>query len=330
MNAVRSTLISLLLLSAAAAPGAAQPSSAAPAVAPAPRSNFEQDRRSILAMAGDYRVRFDFRETVSFLPDYKPIPAKTSGGFESVRVVKDDGREIVLQHLLVVDTGDGKPTIVKHWRQDWTYEPVSVLTYAGKDRWRLTPVVAGERAGAWSQTVWQTDDSPRYGAVGRWSYEGGVPSWEGRGLRPLARRDATRKPPYDRYAGLNRHALTPTGWVHEQDNAKLGGQRTYVHEVVLNTYDRFNGYPVAAADAYWAATRDYWASVRAAWNETIQRDGGVTVQEEAENGSVTGPALMGLADRLAERAVTRAAAEAEARRVITAAAAGRPVQSAAR
>src|SRR4051812_22543212 len=85
---------------------------APPALAgPAP----EKDRASILAMAGDYKVRFDMRETTAFAPGYKPLEPKLSGGYESVWVVEDQGDVIRLQHLLVVED-DGKPVVVKHWR----------------------------------------------------------------------------------------------------------------------------------------------------------------------------------------------------------------------
>ncbi len=280
----------------------------------------ERERQAILAMAGDYKVRFDMRETVSFRPDYKPIPAKLSGGYEAVRVIEDTGDVIRLQHLLVVDD-DGKPMVIKHWRQDWTYEPATVLTYDRTSRWTLKAVPEAERKGAWSQTVWQTDDSPRYGGVGRWSFVGGVASWQSeRTLRPLARRDATRKPVYAWYSGWNRHSLTPTGWVHEQDNAKLGVKDgkdvTYVHETVLNTYDRSGAFPVKAADDYWAKTRAYWADVRKAWDEAIAKDGGVTVTEEADNGSVVGERLMELADGIADEGKDSAAATRQARALI--------------
>ncbi|QJE71802.1 hypothetical protein HHL28_00555 [Aerophototrophica crusticola] len=285
-------------------------------------AKFQQDRQAILAMAGDYKVRFDFRETVSFLPDYAPIPPKQSGGHEVVRVIADTGTAIMLQHLLVVEGKDGKPVVIKHWRQDWAWEPASVLAYQDSGRWAVVPVGAANREGAWSQTVWQTDDSPRYGGVGRWTHDLGVPRWtSGEGLRPLARRDAVRKPPYDRYLAVNRHALTPTGWVHEQDNAKLGPKdgkpATFVHEVVLNTYTKFDGYPVAAADGYWEKTATYWAAVRRAWDEVAARDGGIHVREEAENGSVTGPTLMELADKVAEGTATTPDAIAQARRTIS-------------
>ena len=290
----------------------------------------ERDRQSILALAGDYKVRFDMRETVPFVPDYKPLEPKKSGGHEVVRVIEDRGDFISLQHMLVSEGADKKPVIVKHWRQDWTYEPAKVVVYESSGRWTLKPVPADKRQGAWSQTVWQTDDSPRYGGVGKWVYDHGVARWQSdETLRPLARRDAIRHPVYTWYVGVNRHALTPTGWVHEQDNAKLGLKDgkpvTYVHEVVLNTYAKSSGFTVKAADDYWAKTKSYWADVRLAWERQIAADGGVTVTEEADNGSVTGPKLMGLADDIAEGKVDTAAAAAQARALIASSERMRPL-----
>lgn len=300
----------------------------APAVAGAATAP-ERDRKAILAMAGDYKVRFDMRETVSFQADYKPLAPKLSGGYEAVRVVEDRGDFISLQHILVVDDG-GKPAIVKHWRQDWTYEPTKIVVYDKTNRWALKPVSAAARRGAWAQTVWQTDDSPRYGGVGRWTYDGGVASWQSeRTLRPLARRDAIRHPAYTWYAGWNRHTLTPTGWIHEQDNAKLGEKDgkpiRYVHEVVLNAYNRTGEFQARAADDYWASTKGYWAGVRLAWDDAIAKGGGVTVTEEANNGSVTGPRLMGLADEIAEGKKDPAVALREAKALIAGTEKARPL-----
>ncbi|WP_293678313.1 DUF6607 family protein [uncultured Phenylobacterium sp.] len=292
----------------------------------------ETDRQAILAMAGDYKVRFDMRETVPFVADYKPLAPKTSGGHEVVRVIEDRGDFISLQHMLVV--GDDKaPSVVKHWRQDWRWEPATVVVYESSGRWTLKDVPAAARKGAWSQTVWQTDDSPRYGGVGRWAHDHGVARWQSdETLRPLARRDAIRHPVYTWYVGVNRHALTPKGWVHEQDNAKVGVRDgkpvTYVHEVVVNTYDRFSGYPVAAADDYWAKTKAYWAQVRQAWDAAIAKEGGVAVTEEAQNGSVTGPRLMGLADDIAEGKTDTLAAVAQAKALIAGSERTRPLAAA--
>ena len=54
-------------------------------------TDFVQDRGAILAMAGDYRVRFDFTETVPLLAGYQLADEKVSGGFEVVRVIEDEG-----------------------------------------------------------------------------------------------------------------------------------------------------------------------------------------------------------------------------------------------
>ena len=304
------------LLSGAAAPALAQ--SATPQASADAR--FEQDRQSILSMAGDYRVRFEFDETTAFLEGYEPREPTTSGGHEIVRVIADTGTFISLQHTLVAEHG-GEVMIIKHWRQDWTYEPETVLTYTGPDTWSLTPVADAHRAGAWSQTVWQTDDSPRYGGVGRWDYSNGVASWESRTSRPLARRDATRSPPYDVYNALNRHVITPAGWVHEQDNFKIrtrdGERVTVVHEFGVNTYTRFDDYNVAAGDAYWTATADYWAAVRGFWDTAIAAgDGAVHVDEQADWGSEVSEALMTLAGQVQEGETTTEAAIEQARTII--------------
>jgi len=293
---------------------------AMPALAQTRGAQVERDRASILAMTGDYHVRFNFDETVPFVSDYTPLEPKTSGGYESVRVIADTGDFISLQHMLVAEH-EGQTFVIKHWRQDWTYQPRSVLVYERRNYWSVANVSSADRRGAWSQTVWQTDDSPRYGGVGRWDYANGRTIWiSNPTARPLARRDAIRNPPYERYLSINRHALTPTGWVHEQDNEKIGARDgqlvAIVHEDGVNTYDRFSDYPVAAADAYWTDTQDYWAGVRTAWDEAIARRRGVYVEEEAQNGAVTGPALMGLADRIHAGEAQTASALAEARTTI--------------
>lgn len=307
-----------LSLAACTTPGA---SLSASSQSEATQADFQRDRQAILAMAGDHRVMFDFKETAAFVPDYEPIKPKESGGYEIVRVIEDTGTKIALQHILVMEMDSGQTFIIKHWRQDWLYQPKTVLAYAGGGRWNLEAVPAGDAAGAWSQTVWQTDDSPRYGGVGRWRYDGGDARWtSAESWRPLARRDAVRQPPYDRYRSVNRHALTPKGWVHEQDNAKMGLRSgvptTIVHEFVINTYRRDGDFPVAKGDAYWAKTKDYWAAVRGFWDAAIAEGNGVTVEEEAENGSVTGPILMGLADEIVSGTKTTEAAVAEARTAI--------------
>ncbi|MDE1915895.1 MAG: hypothetical protein KGJ57_07520 [Sphingomonadales bacterium] len=317
---VRNTLAAVLILAAVPLPALADaPLAASPAETQ--QAKFQSDRQNILAMAGNYKVTFDFRETTPWQTGYTPIPSKVTSGHESVRVIEDTGRKIILQHLLVVEQ-DGKTQVVKHWRQDWTYEPESVLTYAGRGRWTFELVPENLSKGRWSQTVWQTDDSPRYGGWGEWTVEGGVPRWRSNWTwRPLARRDAVRHPPYDRYRAINRHSPTPTGWIHWQDNLKMGLRdgklAPFVQESVLNTYERAADYNIAAADTYWSKTSAYWAEVRKAWDETIRQHDGVTVAEVADSGSAGAEELMTIADDLAQGRADQVGAVRRARAVIT-------------
>ncbi|MDF7775947.1 hypothetical protein P1X14_11880 [Sphingomonas sp. AOB5] len=287
---------------AAALAIAAIPVTAVPAMAQAAQSSsYQADRADILGMAGNYKVRFDMRESTPWRADYTPIEPKISGGHESVRVIEDSGRKISLQHLLVVDMGDGKPMVIKHWRQDWEYEPARILVYSGPDSWTWRTTTEAERKGKWSQTVYQVDDSPRYGGLGAWTTVAGLRRWESDGTwRPLARRDAVRGPVYDRYYSVNRHQLSPGGWVHWQDNIKMGEfddrLQPVVQEYVLNTYDKFDGYNVKAADDYWAATRGYWAAIRAEWDRIASAKGGIRITEAAEAGTVIASRLLEIAD----------------------------------
>lgn len=286
------------------------------------QAKFDADRANILGMAGDYKVTFDFREQTAWRNDYTPIEPKVSGGYEAVRIIEDSGTKIVLQHVLVVEDGEGAEVPIKHWRQDWVYEPETYLVYAGPGEWTLEKTPEKLRKGRWSQTVWQTDDSPRYGALGQWETQAGISRWRsGWTWRPLARRDAVRKPAYDRYYAINRHSLTPTGWIHWQDNTKMGMDdgvlAPFVQESVLNTYTKDSGFNAKRADVYWAATKDYWAAVRAEWDAAIKRGkGAVRVAEEPENGSATGPALMGLADDVEAGAISTGEAAAKAKSII--------------
>ena len=94
-------------------------------------TTFEKDRRAILAMIGEYEVTFTFRETVVLKPDYERKTSKDTGAFETVVLVEDSGRKIVLQHLLVSKDG---AHVIKHWRQDWTFEAPTRFEFLAVDR----------------------------------------------------------------------------------------------------------------------------------------------------------------------------------------------------
>lgn len=234
--------------------------------------SFAQDRKAILALAGDFKVVFDFRETLTLAPDSKPSEAHHSEAWERVILLADDGEFISFQHLLLVGEGED-PQVVKHWRQEWRYQDTEILDYQGHNTWKPRKLTKREAAGTWSQTVYQVDDSPRYEGYGVWRHLPDYSAWESNETwRPLPRREEKRHD-YDVLAGRNRHAVTPTGWTHEQDNAKLAlrGERPQViaREIGVNTYTRLSGADFSPVAAYWEKNAAFWELVRKAWDDQL-------------------------------------------------------------
>lgn len=284
------------------------------------KTAFEADRADILAMAGNFKVRFDMQESTPWASDYEPRERKISGGHEVVKIIEDTGTKIMLQHMLVADMGD-TDFIIKHWRQDWEYEPEKILAYSDRNSWAYQPISEKRRNGRWSQTVYQVDDSPRYAGLGEWETQGGVRRWRSNWTwRPLARRDAVRDPVYDRYYSINRHSPMPNGWIHFQDNTKMGtvdGKLVpVVQEYVLNTYTKFDGYNVQAAEDYWTKTNGYWADVRASWEKVFASHNGVTVEEEAQTGTVISGELLEMGTKIADGEMDTSSAMKKARELI--------------
>ncbi|WP_300542021.1 DUF6607 family protein [Maricaulis sp.] len=288
-----------LALAGCATTSQTAPVAEAPAASVQERSQalFEQDRQAILAMQGEYAVTFDFRETVPIAEGYELAEPKFTPAREVVIVVEDTGDFIMLQHLLIVGEADN-PFIVKHWRQDWRYEPDAVLAFQGHDDWTVEEVPAADAAGAWSQTVYQVDDSPRYAAVAQWEHDAeGISTWEPPvSWRPLPRRDDTTRDDYDAIAAVNRHTITPWGWTHEQDNSKIvveedGSVRELVREIGINTYRNSDLSNDQAAHDYWEATHEYWALVRERFDWLEANTGRFHIEDDAEGTLLYGPVL---------------------------------------
>ncbi len=236
-----------------------------------------RDHAAILAMRGEYLVDFDFAETVVLAPGYARKPAMHSGGNEVVIVVEDTPTKVVLQHLLVSDDGGH---VTKHWRQDWAYEAPSRFEFSADRTWVVRPLSPTLTRGAWTQCVYEVSDAPRYCGTGRWEHRGGVSTWTSdRGWRPLPRREYTKRSDYDAIEAVNRHTVVPTGWTHEQDNAKVlraaaeGVPRWLVRETGFNDYRKAEGFDFGPAYRYWDKTRDYWAQVRARWDRALAGGG---------------------------------------------------------
>jgi hypothetical protein len=276
-------------------------------------SSRERDRRAILAMAGTFRTSFDFLEVVGFRPGFVPDRPYQSWATEYVYVVRDEPRLVSLQHLLVMFMRgtDGKlegPFVTKHWRQDWRYEPTSILAYRGRNTWETERVPAAQAKGAWAQAVFQVDDSPRYDAVGRWEHFGNVSTWHSATTwRPLPRREFSVRKDYDVLVGTNRHTITPTGWVQEEENLKvvlddrgrpIDAQPVLAKELGLNRYERLDGFDDSAARQYRERTEPFWNEVRAAWRDVAARHRRFTLRSAPDQGQLFVP-LFEYAERLA-------------------------------
>lgn len=254
----------------------------------------ERDRRAILAMAGNYRISFDFIESLGFSENFKPARPYFSWATEHVTVIEDTGSFISLQHALVMyfKDKDGKeqgPHVMKHWRQDWTWQDTQLHEYAGNHTWKTTTVAHPE--GRWSQAVYQVDDSPRYAVMGTWTHDGLLHSWRSDNCpRPLPRREHTVRSDYNVLEGTHEITITPNGWVHLQNNRKLqidpDGKRTYLGaELGVDRYEEISTPDLATAfDTYWAKTRDYWKDVRTTWKDTLTQHPTLTLRDEDDDG----------------------------------------------
>jgi len=240
----------------------------------------ERDRRAILAMAGTFRASFDFIEAIGYRPGFTPDRPYQSWGTEYVYVVHDEPRYIALQHVLVMfmKSKDGEvqgPFVVKHWRQDWRYEDRDLLVYRGRLTWAKQRLASEQAKGAWTQAVFQVDDSPRYEAYGRWQHFGNASSWlSSTTWRPLPRREFSVRKDYDVLVGTNRVTITPTGWVQLEENMKVAlagpgkpaSSPVLAEELGLNRYERLRDFDDAAGRRYAERTQPFWDEVRAAWD----------------------------------------------------------------
>src|SRR6185369_2619465 len=252
-------------------------------------SALERDRRAILAMTGSYRVTFDFLEVVRFDPALKPDAPYQSWATEYVFVAEDRPDFIALQHILLLRVAgkESEPLVQRHWRQEWRYEAGKLLAYEGANTWAARPV--GESRGAWTQTVLQVDDSPRYAARGRWEHGETNSTWlSDETWRPLPRREFSVRKDYQVLVGTNRHTITPLGWVQEENNLKmvLAEKRAIAREYGVARYERIRDFDFEPARRYFAATEPFWAEVRAAWGELAERAGRITLRAQPDQGSL--------------------------------------------
>ena len=249
----------------------------------------QADRDAILAMAGEFDVTFEFNETVALKAGYQATKPKQDNAKEVVIVVEDHPGHIVLQHLLLV----GGTQVIKHWRQDWTWEASHRFEFSDDQTWTRVSLSPEETQGQWTQCVYGVVDTPRYCGTGQWNHRYGNPTWTSdRSWRPLPRRDYSIRDDYNALNVENRHTITPSGWTHEQDNTKVvrhdpNSNTPLVREVGFNNYQRTNGTDFTPAYEYWQRTEKFWAKVRAQWERHLSQ-GQVVVKAGTDGEPIIG------------------------------------------
>jgi hypothetical protein len=124
--------------------------------------------------------------------------------------------------------------------------------------------------------------------LGKWTHTGSFSSWlSDETWRPLPRREWSVRSDYQVLAGTNRHTVMADGWVQEENNLKavltqlreLDPSRPYVgREYGVARYERIRDADFAAADKYYASTKEFWDQVRDRWSKIFAEQGSVTLR----------------------------------------------------
>lgn len=245
------------------------------------------DQQAIKSMCGCYEVAFNFAETFRYPTDtagYKPSKVKHEQALEWVELVEDSPDKIVLQHLLVL----GESYIIKHWRQEWAYQNTHFYDYNGFTDWNFLTKKADEVAGQWTQKVYEVDDRPRYEASASWIHTDGRHYWESSTNAPLPRREYTQRSDYNVTRRTNVHEITPSGWVHDQDNDKIiktadGKQHLLAQEKGHNIYTKVADSECKAAQKWWKENHSFWAKVRSRWQAEFDKNNHLQLAEKIDN-----------------------------------------------
>lgn len=260
------------------------------------QTKLEQDRKAIKSLAGYYKVNFNYAEITAPDTAYKFSKPYRSHGNEWAEIIVDEPKRIVIQHMLAIDDS----TVIKHWRQDWTYEDTDLMLYTQDNAWKKANLTAADVKGKWTQKVYQVDDSPRYQGYGTWSHVGGYDAWQSETDSPLPRRESTTRNDYNVLNRGSRITLTKEGWMFEQDNKKVirtpQGDKLLAIEKGYEEFTKIAPEKFAFAQKWWASQAKYWADVRSVWADVIAGNNNLKVQTKT-NGKLLYEVLFALGDQ---------------------------------
>ncbi len=262
-------------------------------------STYEKDRRAILALQGEYKTKFEFLETFTVDPKYKLDKPYISWATEFVKLLEDTGDFISLQHIMVMyykNKENGKvigPIVMKHWRQDWTWQASSMWEYQGNRTWVTKSLLDNEKRGKWLWEVYQVDDSPRYSGVGQWSHMKNLSQFNTELMsRPLPRRERSVRSDYKILLGSESLVVTANRWFHEQRGFKRKQTLTDVNnktdgdivarELGHNSYTRIKNFDFKQGYADWEKQQNYWKDVRRVWKDIFKANQSITLRKQVD------------------------------------------------
>ena len=253
------------------------------------QSKKTKDRDAIKEMCGCFEVTYNFAETFNYTKDstYRPSANKLSKGLEWAGLVTDENNKVSIQHILQVGN-PASPMTVKHWRQDWLYQNTAFYMYNGANNWDFKQKEKKNVRKQWTQKVYQVDDSPRYEGSGTWVHVDGKSYWENTTTAPLPRREYTKRSDYNITLRGNRHEITNSGWVHDQDNRKILRQEgkedvIIANEKGYNTYKKVPEARCSVAKEWWIANSSKWEMVRNKWDQVYGRNINLTLKTKVDN-----------------------------------------------
>jgi hypothetical protein len=275
-------------------------------------------RESIQAQQGCYEVTFEFHETFQRQKNY---PIRSEPHFERalewVHLDASSETHVALQHILVIP-GMGS---LKHWRQEWDYEPQHLFKFQGNNSWEKEFLDPTQARGLWAQRVYQVDDSPRYECAAPWVIWGDRAYWECQTWSPLPRREFSKRSDYNILNRRNRHEIFAWGWKHEQDNEKIAAGSENVQIVAeekgLNTYKRVDDSRCIEAKNWWLAHQNIWHTIQRVWKNIFEESVALKLKGSIE-GKTLWMSLFELADQAAEQKMSTEQLEANTLRVINA------------
>lgn len=255
------------------------------AVAATSFAQSKTDIKAIEDLCGCFEVTFNYAETFTndTQNEYKAGKLNDKAVVELSLPIEKTDKKVVIQHILVAGGH-----VIKHWREDWTYENANLWTFDGDQTWKKVPAAKPEQVkGTWTQTVWEVDDAPRYQGTSRWVENNNSLYWLNTTDAPLPRREYTKRDDYNVMERTNRLTINGKGYMHEQDNRKIirkgGKDEVLAYEKGYNNYVKVADSKCDAAKTFWTADKAaFWKDVVAVWDNKMAKSSTLTLTKDVD------------------------------------------------